>query len=152
VPTDPRNVIIARISSGLTDMLGAVGAHATMRDSGRSTSAFLWADWPANLGAEEACELLADSLSHAGLFSSVVMQPDGDDIQIEVKGCEFAHLGNFENAAIGDRSVCFFGFGLIERSLERLTGRRFRVQLVQRDESIDTCFEIAKAQLLTDRH
>lgn len=143
---DPRNVIIARISSGLTDMLGAVGAHATMRDSGRASSDYLWADWPSNLGAEEACTLLADSLSHAGLFSSVVMKPHGDDIQIEVKGCEFAHLGDFEQAPHGKRSVCFFGYGLIERSLERLTGRRFRVQLVQREEATDTCFELAKAQ------
>lgn len=145
MPTDPRNVIIARISAGLTDMLGAVGAHATMRDSGRTTSDFLWADWPSNIGADEACDLLANSLSHAGLFSSVNMKPDGEDIHIEVKGCEFAHLGDFEAADPGKRSVCFFGYGLIERSLERLTGRRFRVQLVQREESTDTCFEIAKA-------
>ncbi len=144
--TDPRNVIIARISAGLTDMLGAVGAHATMRDSGRSSSDFLWAEWPSDLGAEEACALLADSLSHAGLFSSVSMKPEGNNILIEVRGCEFAHLGDFEQADPGKRSVCFFGYGLIERSLERLTGRRFRVQLVQRDEGTDTCFEIAKAQ------
>ena len=146
MPTDPRNVIIARISTGLTDMLGAVGAHATMRDSGRTTSDFLWTDWPSNLGADEACGLLAESLSKIGLFSSVSMKPEGENILIEVKGCEFAHLGDFEAADIGKRSVCFFGFGLIERSLERLTGRRFRVQLVQRDEAADTCFEIAQAQ------
>jgi predicted hydrocarbon binding protein len=142
---DPRNVIIARISSGLTDMLGAVGAHATMRDSGRSSSDFLWTDWPSSVSSEEACDLLAESLGQAGLFSSVIMEPDGDDIHIEVKGCEFSHLGDFEAADPGKRSVCFFGYGLIERSLERLTGRRFRVQLVQRDDGSDTCFEIAKA-------
>jgi len=146
MPSDPRNIIIARISSGLTDMLGAVGAHATMRDSGRSSSDFLWTDWPSNLSPDEACSLLSEALSHVGIFTSVELKPDGENIAIQVKGCEFAHLGNFEDAAIGSRSVCFFGFGLIERSLERLTGQRFRVSLERRDEAADTCFEIAKAQ------
>ena len=142
--TDPRNVIIARISAGLTDMLGAVGAHAAMRDSGRTTSDFLWTDWPANLSADEACDLLSEALAHIGVFSAVQLKPDGDNIAIQVQGCEFSRLGNFENAAIGDRSVCFFGFGLIERSLERLTSQRFRVSLERRDEASDTCFEVAK--------
>ena len=142
--TDPRNIIIARISTGLTDMLGATGAHATMRDSGRSTSDFLWADWPENIGIDEACSLLSEALWHIGIFSSVDMKADGENITIQVHECEFSRLGNFENAAIGDRSVCFFGFGLIERSLERLTGKRFRVSLERRDEATNTCFEIAK--------
>lgn len=144
MPTDPRNVIIARISSGLTDMLGAVGAHAAMRDSGRTTSDFLWAEWPSNLSPDEACSLLSAALAHIGIFNAVELKPDGENISIQVSGCEFSRLGDFENAAIGDRSVCFFGFGLIERSLERLTGQRFRVSLERRDEATDTCFEVAK--------
>jgi hypothetical protein len=114
-----------------------------MRDSGRATSDFLWTDWPSNLGTEEACSLLSESLGRIGVFSAVELKPNGDDILIEVKGCEFAHLGNFESTPIGARSVCFFGYGLIERSLERLTDTRFRVSLESRDEASDTCFEIA---------
>jgi predicted hydrocarbon binding protein len=100
-------------------------------------------DWPSNLGADEACSLLSESLGRIGVFSAVELKPNGDNIQIEVKGCEFSRLGDFENTAVGDRSVCFFGFGLIERSLERLTGKHFRVTLEHRDEAADTCFEVA---------
>ncbi|HER20209.1 MAG TPA: hypothetical protein ENO14_04085 [Chromatiales bacterium] len=143
MPTDPRNIIIAKISTGLTDMLGAVGAHATMRNTGHSSSGQLWPDWPSGLTAGEACPLLADSLKRIGMFQDVRLQPEGDVIRIEVRGCEFAHLGDFEATPIGERSVCFFGFGLIEKSLARLTGNAYRVSLERRDEASDSCVEVA---------
>lgn len=140
---DPRNIIIAKISGGLSDMLGAVGAHAAMRSSGASTSEFLWPDWPDALAPEEACDLLSESLKNVGIFDNVRMRVDGELIRIEVKGCEFSHLGNFESSPIGERSVCFFGFGLIEKSLKRLTGKAYRIALERRDDVQDVCFETA---------
>lgn len=143
MPTDPRNVIIAKISGGLSDMLGAVGAHAAMRSSGAATSSDLWPDWPNELDEVEACELLSASLKKVGIFEDVGMQVDGDLIRLEVRGCEFAHLGNFEASAPGERAVCFFGYGLIEKSLKRLTGKAYRIALEHRDEAQDICFEVA---------
>lgn len=140
---DPRNIIIAKISGGLSDMLGPVGAHAAMRSSGAATSEFLWPDWPSSLAPEEACDLLSESLKKIGVFDDVRMRVDGDLIYIEVKGCEFSRLGNFEASPVGERSVCFFGFGLIEKSLKRLTGKAYRIALEHRDEAQDVCFEIA---------
>lgn len=141
--TDPRNIIIAKISGGMSDMLGAVGAHAAMRSSGAASSGDLWPDWPSGLAAEEACSLLSESLRHVGIFEDISMRTDGDVIHIEVKGCEFSRLGDYESAPIGDRSVCFFGFGLIEKSLKRLTGKAYRIALDHRDDVQDVCFEIA---------
>ena len=142
--TDPRNIIIAKISGGMSDMLGAVGAHAAMRSSGANSSEDLWPDWPSNLALDEALSLLKDSLEHVGIFQQVDLSAhDNNTIRLEVKGCEFSRLGNYEASPVGDRSVCFFGFGLIEKSLKRLTGKAYRVALDHRDEALDVCFEIA---------
>ena len=141
---DPRNVVIARISTGITDMLGAVGARATMRDAGRNSSDYIWTDWPSNLSPDEACGLLSEALTKVGIFTAVEMKPDGENLAIKINGCEFSRLGNFDSAAIGERSVCFFGFGLIERSLQRLTGQQFRVSLERHEASTGTCFEVAQ--------
>ncbi|GAA0683025.1 hypothetical protein GCM10009104_05070 [Marinobacterium maritimum] len=65
-------------------------------------------------------------------------------MQIRIKGCEFNHLGQVESSPVGQRSICFFGFGLIEKSLERLTGRQFRVELLHHDADEDCCHEIAR--------
>lgn len=141
---DPRNVILARISTGLTEMLGRMGAHATMRDMGTHSSQELWPDWPEGLPSGEACALLSDALSHIGTFKEVNLTPDGEAVQIRIKGCEFNHLGQVESSPVGQRSICFFGFGLIEKSLERLTGRQFRVELLHHDADEDCCHEIAR--------
>lgn len=141
---DPRNVILARISTGLTEMLGRMGAHATMRDMGTHSSEELWPQWPDNLTAEDACDLLGDALSNIGTFDQVDMKPEGDAVAIRIKGCEFNHLGQVEASPVGQRSICFFGFGLIEKSLERLTGNQYRVELIHHDAETDTCKEIAR--------
>lgn len=141
---DPRNVILARISYGLSEMLGQMGAHATMRDMGTHSSAELWPDWPANLNINDACTLLSDALSHIGTFDSVNLAAEGDSIRINIKGCEFNRLGKIEANPVGERSICFFGFGLIEKSLERLTGNQYRVELVHHNAEQDTCEEIAR--------
>lgn len=144
MPVDPRNIILARISTGLSEMLGQMGAHATMRDMGTHSSAELWPDWPANLNITEACTLLSDALSHIGTFDSVNLAPAGDNIRINIKGCEFNRLGKIEANPVGERSICFFGFGLIEKSLGRLTGNQYRVELVHHNTEQDTCEEIAR--------
>ncbi|MBV0934395.1 hypothetical protein [Marinobacterium weihaiense] len=141
---DPRNVILARISTGLSEMLGQMGAHATMRDMGSHSSSELWPDWPQQLPPAEACSLLADALSNIGTFDKVNMEPEGDSVKIRIKGCEFNHLGQVESSPVGQRSICFFGFGLIEKSLERLTGNQYRVELLHHDTAEDTCHEIAR--------
>ncbi|MBA4502732.1 hypothetical protein [Marinobacterium marinum] len=141
---DPRNVILARISTGLSDMLGRMGAHATMRDMGTHSSLELWPDWPQDLATEEACILLGDALSSIGTFEQVTLEPEGEHIKIHIRGCEFNHLGKVESAPVGQRSICFFGFGLIEKSLERLTGHQYRVELLHHKAAEDTCHEIAR--------
>lgn len=140
---DPRNVILARISTGLSEMLGSMGAHATMRDMGNHSSAELWPDWPTGLSVDEACSLLQDALSNIGTFKKVEMSPEGDKVNILIHGCEFNQLGQIESNPVGERAICFFGFGLIEKSLERLTGEQYRVELKHHDEASDTCHEIA---------
>jgi len=140
---DPRNVILARISTGLSDMLGSMGAHATMRDMGTHSSTELWPDWPSNLPLDEACSLLQEALSNIGMFKKVTMIPDGDQVKIQINGCEFNKLGQIESHPVGQRAICFFGFGLIEKSLERLTGELYRVELQHHDAETDTCHEVA---------
>ncbi len=141
---DPRNIILARISTGLSDMLGQMGAHATMRDMGSHSSHELWPEWPTDLDVNEACTLLSDALSHIGTFASVSLTPNGENIRINIKGCEFNHLGKIEGSPVGERSICFFGFGLIEKSLERLTGSQYRVELLHHDAEQDACEEIGR--------
>lgn len=141
--TDPRNVILARISTGLSEMLGNMGAHATMRDMGTHSSAELWPDWPTRIPDDEACALLQEALSNIGIFRKVEMNPEGDRVNIVIHGCEFNKLGQIESHPVGERAICFFGFGLIEKSLERLTGKQYRVELKHHDAASDTCHEIA---------
>ena len=142
---DPRNVVIARISAGLSDMLGDVGARSSMRASGRASSDYLWEAWPEHLAPEEACDLLSEALGKIGMFQTVRLKPANDgNVAIEIQGCEFSRMGTIEAAPVGERSICFFGFGLIERSLERLTGQKFRITLDHHDASSGTCFEIAQ--------
>ena len=144
--TDPRNVILARISTGLSEMLGSMGAHATMRDMGTHSSAELWPDWPTDVPEEEACSLLQEALSNIGIFRKVEMTPDGDKVDILIHECEFNKLGQIESHPVGERAICFFGFGLIEKSLERLTGKQYRVELKHHDAASDTCHEIATSR------
>lgn len=141
--TDPRNIILARISTGLSEMLGSMGAHATMRDMGTHSSAELWPDWPTNVPEDEACALLQEALSNIGIFRKVEMSPEGDRVNILIHGCEFNQLGQIESHPVGERAICFFGFGLIEKSLERLTGKQYRVELKAHDADNDTCHEVA---------
>lgn len=143
---DSKDLIIAKISESMGTMLGAKGGQSAMRGTGKEASDVIWPELPDDLDDETAVQYLQQALEKLGIFETIQLSLDETNkaiIHIEISGCVFSGLQGHSGHDAGEQSICYFGFGLIEKSLTRLTGRKYRVQLMEHDRENHRCKECA---------
>ena len=141
---DNKDVIIGEISSAISKLLGT-SAAAVMRTAGASASHRIWPELPAGVSVEEAGNIMHQGVEQLGGFGDFrITGQEGEVVTIEFKGCFFATLRSTSGRECGEQSICYFGFGLVEETFKRLTGRIGKVELTRREDSSGTCFEVLR--------
>jgi len=135
--------VISCMSNSISFMLGR-GARATMREAGKEASHELWPDLPDNPSPEEMASIMKAGVANLKGFGEFDLMPQGDDqYKIDFKRCSFSQFTEKSGAPCGEQAICFFGFGLVEETLRRMTGKKMVVKLTQRDDDTETCHELA---------
>lgn len=139
----PDQKIIASISNSISFMLGR-GSRAAMREAGKAASGELWPELPEGVSPDKAAEIMRGGVAALKGFGEFALFPQGDGTyKIAFKDCGFAEFRAASGEECGQQAICFFGFGLVEETLRRLTGTKFQVKLEERDDSCGTCHEVA---------
>jgi len=140
---DSRDIIIGEIQNAVSKLLGS-SASALMRQAGISASQKIWPDLPTGKTPEEAGEIMAQAIKDLGGFGQFALSGVEDGVaKIHFKECYFAGLTQDSGKPCGEQPICYFGFGLVEETYRRLTGITARVELIDRDDAQQTCFETA---------
>ncbi len=143
---DNKDIIIGEISNAVTKLLGS-SAPAVMRTAGAAASRRLWPDLPTDVPVEQAAQIMHDGVKQLGGFGDLQIIPEGQgEARIEFKRCFFAGMREGSGKPCGEQGICYFGFGLVEETFKRLTGRVVKVELTRRDDSVDTCFEVIRTR------
>jgi len=140
----PQETVIASISNAVTFMMG-VGSKVAMREAGKQASNAVWPDLPENASFEEAARIMHDgiaSLEGFGEFKLTQQNEDGS-YNIEFQNCGFAQFTAQSGQPCGEQAICYFGFGLVEETLRRMTGKKVQVKLIERDDACGVCHEQA---------
>lgn len=140
----PQEVVIASISNAITFMMGA-GSKIAMREAGKQASVAVWPDLPSETSFEEAGRIMHEGIASLHGFGEFKLLSQGEDgaYNIEFKNCAFAQFTPHSGQPCGQQAICYFGFGLVEETLRRLTGSKVQVKLVERDEACGVCYEQA---------
>ncbi len=148
---DSRDLIIGEIQNAVSRLLGD-SAAAVMRKAGSSASHKLWPDLPSGKTMEEAGALMSQAVKDLeGWGEFAVVGVDGDAVKIQFKNCYFAGLTEESGKPCGTQPICYFGFGLVEETIKRLTGIATKVELDRRDEGTGVCHETATARPVSSR-
>lgn len=141
---DNRDVILGEIQLALDDVMGKASA-SVMRRAGMKASRVMWPELPEGLSSEEAGEVMAMGIEGLGSFGkfSITGEDQQGTVKIEFTGCYFATLAGHEGENCGKQPICHFGFGLVEETFNRLTGKRTKVRLTHHDPKTHTCHETA---------
>ncbi|MCG6863537.1 MAG: hypothetical protein LJE70_20105 [Chromatiaceae bacterium] len=140
----PQETVIASISNAITFMMGA-GSKIAMREAGKQASRDIWPSLPENASFEEAARIMHDGIAALEGFGEfqLVRQDDDGSYQIEFKECGFARFTAQSGQPCGEQAICYFGFGLVEETLRRLTGAKVQVKLIEQDDTCAICHEQA---------
>ncbi len=137
------DIIIGEISNAVTKLVGS-SAAALMRNAGMAASKRIWPDLPPDQSVEEAGKLMTKAIKDLSSWGEFAVKgQEGDVIKIEFQNCYFAGLTKLSGKPCGEQAICYFGSGLVEETLSRLTGLRTKVELKKRDDNLSTCFETA---------
>jgi predicted hydrocarbon binding protein len=142
---DNRDVVLGQIQKTLGQTLGS-SAAAVMRRAGMEASEAIWPDLPGGQSVEQAGAIMTAGVKELGSFGEFKITGEEADgtAKIEFHNCYFASLAGADGLECGKQPICHFGFGLVERTFQRLTGTQTRVQLVKRDDDAGICFETAR--------
>lgn len=140
----PQEIIIASISNAITLMMGA-GSKITMREAGKQASTSVWPELPSNASFEEAERIMHEGIAAMQGFGDFRLTKQNEDgsYSIEFKDCAFAQFTPNSGQPCGQQAICYFGFGLVEETLYRLTGKKVQVKLIERDDACGVCHEQA---------
>jgi predicted hydrocarbon binding protein len=139
----PHQTVIACISNSVSSMLGR-GSRAAMREAGKAASYELWPELPENASPEEIAKLMHEGVAQLEGFGDFELTPQDDGtFKIAFNQCGFAQFTEQSGEPCGSQPICFMGFGLVEETLRRMTGRKMLVTLEERDEAAGTCHEVA---------
>ncbi|MCK5034631.1 MAG: hypothetical protein KAS73_01975 [Candidatus Sabulitectum sp.] len=140
---DPKDVIIGEIQNIVSKMLGG-SAGALMRRAGMNASYKIWPELPPDKSIMEAGEIMKKGVQGLGGFGEFSIVADDHGVaKIEFVGCYFASLTKDSGKPCGQQPICYFGFGLVEETFKRLTGLTTKVELVDRADGQEICFETA---------
>lgn len=138
---DNKEMIIGEISNAISQLLGS-SAAAVMRRAGINASRTLWPDLDTGLNPEQAAKLMHDGVGALEGFGEFNLIPDGNGGgKIQFKDCAFASFREKSGQPCGKQPICYFGFGLVEETYKRLTGKRVKVELEDRDDMNCVCHE-----------
>ncbi|MBK1718190.1 hypothetical protein [Thiocystis violacea] len=140
----PQQTVIASISNAVTFMMGT-GARITMREAGKQASQAAWPNLPENVSFEETARLMQEGIASLEGFGSFTLTRRNDDgsYDIAFENCAFARYTESSGQPCGQQAICYFGFGLVEETLYRLTGQKVQVQLLAREDARGICHERA---------
>ena len=139
----PDQKVIAAISNSISFMLGR-GSRAAMREAGKAASHDLWEDLPENASKEQVSQVMHEGVQALKGFGEFnIVGNDDDSYTIAFKNCGFSAFTETSGEPCGQQPICYFGFGLVEETLRRMTGQKFQVTLTKRDDSTGTCHEVA---------
>lgn len=140
---EAKDVIIGEIQNAVTHILGNSSA-ALMRRAGTSASSEIWPELPSGKTITEAGEIMKLGIDELGDFGKFSISTENDGVvKIEFTNCYFAKFTKKSGKSCGQQPICFFGFGLVEETFKRLTGIQTKVELVNREDGSDICFETA---------
>ncbi|PIE51140.1 hypothetical protein CSA37_13350 [Candidatus Fermentibacteria bacterium] len=139
---DPRDMILGEIQVAASKAMGS-SAGAMMRQAGLKASHKIWPELPAGLSVEEAGKIMREGISGIKGFGSFSACEEDGLVKIAFSDCYFASLSADSGQPCGQQPICYFGFGLVEETLARLTGKRTKVELISRDEANGVCHETA---------
>lgn len=138
---DRKDMIIGEISNAVSQLLGS-SAAAVMRRAGMNASKTIWPDLESGLTPEQAAKVMHDGIGALKGFGEFNLVPDeSGGGKIEFRDCVFASFRESSGQQCGRQPICYFGFGLVEQTYRRLTGRRVKVELVDRDDMNCVCHE-----------
>ena len=141
---DPKDIIIGEISNTLSKLVGQ-SAGAVLRRAGSQASHRLWPELPSDQTIDQAGEIMRQGVEGLGGFGAFELSDDGEGgARIQFRDCFFATMTDDPAKKCGRQPICFFGFGLVEETLMRLTGIRTRVEIVRHDVETSTCHEVAR--------
>ncbi|WP_207168635.1 hypothetical protein [Thiocystis violacea] len=140
----PQETVIASISNAITFMMGA-GSKIAMREAGKQASTSVWPELPSNASFEDAGRIMHDGIAALEGFGDFRLTSQNEDgsYSIEFRDCAFAQFTPHSGQPCGQQAICYFGFGLVEETLYRLTGKKVQVKLIERDEACGVCHEQA---------
>jgi len=140
----PQETVIASISNAVTFMMGA-GARIPMREAGKNASSAVWPELPENASFEEAARIMHEGIAALKGFGDFKLTQENEDgsYNIEFRNCGFAQFTEQSDQPCGEQAICYFGFGLVEETLRRLTGQKVQVKLIERDDGCGICHEQA---------
>jgi predicted hydrocarbon binding protein len=139
----PDQTVLANISNSISSMLGR-GSRATMREAGKAASKDLWPNLPEHADPEQVAAIMQEAIAALDGFGELCIEPQADgSFKIQFKNCRFAQFTEKSGEPCGQQAICFFGFGLVEETLRRMTGTKMVVSLERRDEEAGVCYETA---------
>jgi len=134
---------MVEIQNAVSKIMGK-SAGALMRSAGVSASYKIWPELPSGKSVLEAGQIMKDGVDGLGDFGDFSITSEENGIaKIEFKNCYFARFTEQSGKPCGEQPICFFGFGLVEETFKRLTGIKVKVELIDRNDSTETCFETA---------
>lgn len=140
---NPDQMVLANISNSISSMLGR-GSRATMREAGKAASNDLWPDLPEQADSTQIAKTISDAIAALDGFGECGIEPQSNgNYKIQFKNCRFAQFAEKSGEPCGQQAICYFGFGLVEETLYRMTGTKMTVTLDHRDDETGVCFETA---------
>lgn len=140
----PQETVIASINNAVTFMMGA-GSKIAMREAGKQASNALWPSLPENASFDEAGRIMHEGVAALEGFGDFKLTRQNEDgsYEIEFQNCAFAQFTTQSGQPCGEQAICYFGFGLVEETLRRLTGKKVQVKLIEHDDACGVCRERA---------
>ena len=137
--------IISSTNQSLSKLLGT-SAGAVMRQAGIIASRELFPDLPSGLSMEEAMKVVIEGVESMKDFGDIKVSEAADDsVNINFHNCFFSTIIGESGLECGKQAFCFFGFGLVEETMRRITGRKIRVIFNSRDDENSKCNETISA-------
>ena len=105
----------------------------------------LWPELPENASFDEVQKIMHEGVAAVEGFGDFNLKAPNEEgiYEIEFSNCGFAEYTNASGEACGEQPICFFGYGLVEETLRRMTGQKMQVKLLKRDDDRNSCHEVA---------
>ncbi|MFH0926780.1 MAG: hypothetical protein V1872_14300 [bacterium] len=120
---------------------------AVMRKAGNNGSGIFFPNLPSNLSLVEASKKLEEGVSSLEVFGELkVAKVEGLTVKVEFCDCLISRILKDAGFECGTQAPCYFGFGLVDETLKRLTGKKCTMSFDSHDTGKKLCFESVKVE------